>query len=678
MNVKASIWLCDLTHTYQTVAMNRIPLGIGMVASYCKKVLGDKVSVRLFKFPNKLQKALSENPAPMVIGFANYVWNQNLNLEASRRIKALYPQVNIVFGGPNFPSEVEKQREFLNKAPWIDFYVPYEGEGAFADLVDLLIQTNGDCEKTKQLNPLNTVFMNGETLVQEKLNQRINLNDVPSPYLAGYLDEFFEDLKPLIQMTRGCSFSCAYCTEGLKHWNRVVRQNPETIAKELEYVAEHVDKSEDLFIADSNFGMYKQDIEHCHIIADIQDRFSWPRYIHVATGKNNKERILEAAHIIRGALRLSASVQSTDPVVLRNIHRQNISLQKILELGKEANKTGANTYSELILALPGDSIKAHLQSLKDVLDAGLLTIRPFTLMLLEGTELSTQKAKKKYQMLVKYRILPRCFGRYPWMNGDEDIVTVEIEEVCVGNSTLSFEDYLQCRLFHLTIEVFYNDGILSDLYIVLSKFEISVFDFLNCIHFNYMHTRLNEVYNEFSRETRDELWDSPQEIIDFISEPENLDKYKKGEYGANLLFKYKTLAFIKYMNVVLDIAYDTALEMIRNRQKTSSEDMGKTIEFLSQLKRFNKHKSVEFLDTEKVIEDHFNFNFVNFNELDKTFMKGQGERYTFRFYHDSQQKKIIEFNKKFFGEDIIGLSRLLSQVYVKKCFRITDCEVIKQ
>ncbi len=672
MNTSNTVWLCDLTHTYQTVAMNRIPLGIGMVASYCNKVLGNEVSIKLFKFLSKLKEELLESSTPMAIGFANYVWNQNLNFEVSKRIKELYPQVNIIFGGPNFPSEEEKQKEFFRKASWVDFFLPYEGEAAFSNIVDLLIQNDGDCQKVKQLNLSNVVFMNGDSLYRGPFDQRIKINEIPSPYLSGLFDEFFKDLKPLIQMTRGCPFSCAYCTEGIIHWNRVMRQDPITIKKELEYIAAYTKKSDDLFIADSNFGMYKQDLEHCHFIADVQDRFSWPGYIHVATGKNNKERVLEAAKIVRGALRLSASVQSTDIGVLRNIHRENISTGKILELGKEANNTGANSYSELILALPGDSIKAHFQSLKDVLDAGLLTVRPFTLMLLEGTELSTRAVKRKYGMISKFRILPRCFGRYIWLNEGREIIAAEVEEVCVGNSTLSFEDYLRCRLFHLTVEIFYNDGILSDLYRVLSSFHVSSFDFLNHIHSNRMHTGLSEAYNEFLRETRDELWDSPEEILDFIAQPENMEKYRKGEYGANLLFKYKTLAFVKYMNIILDTAYDSALELIRSRQEVTDAKAEAVMEFLSQLKRFNKHKSVEFLDTNKVIEDNFDYDFINSDDISAALANSDGENYRIRFYHDNKQKEVIKLNKNIFGEDMIGISRLLSQVFVKKCFRITD------
>lgn len=46
---------------------------------------------------------------------------------------------------------------------------------------------------------------------------------------------------------------------------------------------------------------------------------------------------------MNGALRLSGSVQSLDPDVLKNIKRSNISLESLVEMALEAQEAGANT-----------------------------------------------------------------------------------------------------------------------------------------------------------------------------------------------------------------------------------------------------------------------------------------------------------------------------------------------
>ena len=50
----------------------------------------------------------------------------------------------------------------------------------------------------------------------------------------------------------------------------------------------------------------------------------------------------------------------------------------------------------------------------------------------------------------------------------------EIDEICVANASMSFEDYLECRLFNLTVEIFYNDGIFQELLKFLRLHNISI------------------------------------------------------------------------------------------------------------------------------------------------------------------------------------------------------------
>ena len=42
-------------------------------------------------------------------------------------------------GGPNFPTNIEEQKIFLKKEPWIDYYVIKEGEYSLLKLVQYLM-----------------------------------------------------------------------------------------------------------------------------------------------------------------------------------------------------------------------------------------------------------------------------------------------------------------------------------------------------------------------------------------------------------------------------------------------------------------------------------------------------------------------------------------------------------
>ena len=64
--------------------------------------------------------------------------------------------------------------------------------------------------------------------------------------------------------------------------------------------------------------------------------------------------------------RFSGSVQSTSPEVLENIKRKNIGLDTMFQLAEEANEMGAESHSEVILGLPGDSAERHLASIAEL------------------------------------------------------------------------------------------------------------------------------------------------------------------------------------------------------------------------------------------------------------------------------------------------------------------------
>ena len=67
-------------------------------------------------------------------------------LEAKKRD----PDLITVWGGPNFPVEINEKVEFLQKWPAIDFVIELEGELGFVDLVKKLSENNFQASKLKK------------------------------------------------------------------------------------------------------------------------------------------------------------------------------------------------------------------------------------------------------------------------------------------------------------------------------------------------------------------------------------------------------------------------------------------------------------------------------------------------------------------------------------------------
>ena len=660
-----TILIADLTHTgSKSYSPNLMPYPIGCIKSYLLEysTYSSELSVEIFKDPQKFSDTFF-NKRPTVVGFGNYVWNLELSTDLAREIKLLNPNTLIVFGGPNFPLENKRREEWLRKRPFVDVYVVGDGEEGFRKIVDEWCKTH-DINKVKQKEiPGCYSLINDKLHKTAEFSPRIeDLDKIPSPYLKGYLDEFLEDsrLSPLLESNRGCPFTCTFCVDGTDSRSKIYHKSVSRFEQELEYVATRY-KGKMLTIADLNFGMYARDIEISTGIARIKEKYDYPYYIQVSAGKNNKPRILECASILKGSMGLAASVQSLDKQVLENVKRNNISEQQLLEMTKAGNEMSANTYSEVILALPGDSKEKHFNTVLKLADSEIKIISMYQCMILEGSELGADISKNYWKMQTKYRVLPRCYGRYTF--GKKEILTAEIEEICVGTSSLPIEDYYECRSFALTLGIFYQDEILSELYAFLKNFGIKPSDLLPILHENrkYYSKGINEIYQSFDNDTRNELLDDRDEIINLIkSDKTIIEKYAKGELGVNVLFKHRAVAALDLVDDLHEAAFSAASELLRKKDAQGYE---KYNSFLQELKIFSILSKRNVFDYEKEYSHKFTYDFRKLKSEKFSRLPIKLEKPTnILFFSSDIQKQLIKEKIEENGSDVNGIGKIISKM----------------
>jgi radical SAM superfamily enzyme YgiQ (UPF0313 family) len=328
--------------------------------------------------------------------------------------------------------------------------------------VDALIDSNLNIDRVKE-NPFelgSLSYIQNERLKSTALEERIReLDDIPSPYVAGLLDKYFDtSLWPILETNRGCPFSCNFCSEGYSYYNKVNKRSNECIKAELNSIAQKHKNQKMMFFADSNFLMFKENLEIAEEIGKLQELYDWPAFVGCSTGKNSQSTVIAGASKLRkSTITLAASVQSLDPEVLENIKRRNISSDGLIDLTQQAGEINQDTYSEVIACLPGDTLEKFKETIKKLIEANLSIIKTHTLLLIHGTELAEPESRKKFGFKTMYRPVSKSFGNYEFLG--IKFFAVEAEEIVVGTSSLPHEDYLECRRLQLSVQLFYNDNL---------------------------------------------------------------------------------------------------------------------------------------------------------------------------------------------------------------------------
>lgn len=545
MMTDTTVFIADLRHNYSGVlSTDCMPLGIG----YIKAVMDDElpeVKSRLFAYPDHLWNEIQKN-RPDVLMLTNYMWCEQLSLHIAREIKEMDPNTLVVMGGPNLSLEDDQKRRFMEENPEIDIYCLGEGDFLATDIVRSYLDCGKDLQafREQQIDSTMNRSPTGEILITETKARRKALSDIPSPFLTGIMDDFFDGrLAPMIETNRGCPFSCSFCVQGETWWSKVNYFEPQRIKDEIFYIGKVVsEKCPDLGtlrIADSNFGMYKGDIEISGWIGEIQAKYRYPTFIDATTGKNRPDRIIEAMEKVNNALVLYQAVQSLDEDALRNIRRTNIKTAAYEDIMIHVRGRGLRSLSDLILGLPGETLEAHVGGINKLVDAGTHEMHNFQSMMLKGADLDTKESRDKFQFTTRFRVLPKNFGIY---YGGKQVL--DFDEIVVATDTLPFEDYIKARTYHFVVSVFWNNSWFEDAMLFASQQGIKPSEWLDRILQDIEADQggPNELLQLFVSETKNELFESQQECHDFYCKPENWEKLERGEIGDNLMYKYRAQA----------------------------------------------------------------------------------------------------------------------------------------
>jgi len=673
-HMKLKIFLGDLTYNTISLATDAFPLNVGFIASYCKKLFGDAIDIEIFKYIEDIDKAIHESP-PDILGLSNYCWSFNASKEIFKIYKKINPNGITVWGGPNFPLDMPSQEKFMKEHSEVDVYVPTDGEVGFSNVVKycLDLQTNEKniskffseslegCISRTEDGKLHHVFS------QPRIK---HLDEIPSPYSMGLMDKFFDGLlTPMVQTNRGCPFHCSFCTDGKDSVDLVNNFSIERVNSDLNYIAEHVPKTtHSLHISDLNFGMYPRDMQICDTLAGIQQKFDYPHFIKCTTGKNQKDKIIDAIKKLNNTLRITMSVQSLDPDVLENVRRSNISTENMLQLYPAIKNANLETTSEVILGLPGDSYDGHLQTLRDLIRAKMDEVLVHTCIMFNGSELGTPKEREKWNLKTKYRVIPKDFALLS--NGRK---VVETEEIVIATDKMTFEEYVELRILAFVIFVT-NVAVVYD---ALRKFllenNIEIFDLYYTMlkNLHKSDSILQNIIQNYKNATLDELWDDPKDIVEHYQNNDEFQKLLDNKVGINVMQFHHAKIIGDHMDLWLNFTIDSAESLLSEKIQLTDEKMnqfhtianfcrGISFDILGKNRMEHNPKYDFDYDVSKWLENNSNLELEAFRFPKKSKIE---------FILSREQFRIVQDNIDMYGNTPAGKSQVIKRLPRKFLWR---------
>ncbi len=650
------IFLGDLVHTWTKSGIWTIPINVGYIASYASKHLrkaGIDSNFKIFKDPIKMMDAIKKE-RPDVVGLSYYVWNMNLNRRVLDIVRTHVPNSLTIGGGPYFTNHNANEkgaRQFFSSHYNCDAYIINQGEKGFLELIKKFNEVNNDLNKFRSITVkgslINDLKKNNKVHIGEDIGALNDLNDIPSPYLNGLMDPFFDGpYIPLLETNRSCPYRCTFCAWGIGT-QKLARFDEERVLKEIEYIYTRCKLASTLFIADANFGILERDSKFAAKLYEGHEKTGFPSFVAVQWNKTRPDRILKTAKAFKNIAQVGASMQTLDDDVLSAIKRKNLTFDQVVQLKKELSGPKEKTFSELIFGLPNETRESHIEANRKLIDLDF-EVWNYNLHLLPGTEMDDEESRKKYFKKTGWRLHDNAYGIY---QGEK---VFEGQETVTETNKLSVEDFRYFRYFHFLQQMMWSKKWYYDYLKFLKSFNIHPVDVIAKIieKSKSDNGEIGKLYSEFRKDHHnDEQFNSFEELDKYWQKDSNFNRLKSGEHGKlNMLYTYKIVlnhrhAFTKFL---LDIAkdYATSLDL----------DVNYLIEVCEEILKFQNAKFVQIdnkRNIKKQVIETFKYDVLEWKKNGYNRLKKLNKQKNYKFYlSDRQQKTLATQLKQYKSENL--------------------------
>lgn len=326
----------------------------------------------------EFKACISRGDVP-VVGFSMYTWNAAEFLELIGLIKTDCPEVLCIAGGPH----VQQAEDYLFDDP-IDVIALGEAETTFAQWLD--------CRERSQWHEVDGLayLEQGELIKTAERKRRTDLDALPSALdVVPLCDDQGRPLYDSVsyESSRGCPFKCAFCEWGTGAiGSKMYQFSMPRIERDWRKIVDAGIK--DIWLADSNFGALREDLDKAKLICELKTTTGLPSSFATSWSKKHSPRVQEIVLLLNrhGLLpHYQLALQTLTPKALELSNRKNMAANKYEPIAKDMASKGVPIAAELIWGLPGDNLPDFERNLDELLQV-FPNLNIFAYTLLPGTE----------------------------------------------------------------------------------------------------------------------------------------------------------------------------------------------------------------------------------------------------------------------------------------------------
>jgi intein/homing endonuclease len=266
--------------------------------------------------------------------------------------------------------------------------------------------------------------------------------------------------------------------------------------REIDWFASH--KMEFIFCCDANYGILVRDIDITKYVVNSKIKTGYPMALSVQNTKNATDRSYEVQKLLASVglnKGVTLSVQSMDKTTLENVKRDNISLESYQELQRRFMKDKIETYSDMILGMPGETYESFIEGIDTIISNGQHNRIQFNnLSILPNAQMGSLEYQKKFGMITVTSDIINIHGSLDEEKNDCSIQEKQV--LVIGTNSMPKEKWIQTRAYCWMTSLLYFNKILQIPIIYFHLFtNIRYKDIFN-IFMNENYTKNYTILNE--------------------------------------------------------------------------------------------------------------------------------------------------------------------------------------